>query len=50
MGFRDGLVNRIDEEESAALERMPTMEEVREVVCDGRGGSQKQTNFTFAGW
>ncbi|XP_015954321.1 uncharacterized protein LOC107478701 [Arachis duranensis] len=34
VGFRDGLVNRIDEEESVALERMPTTEEVREVVWD----------------
>ncbi|XP_016194960.1 uncharacterized protein LOC107635926 [Arachis ipaensis] len=32
--FRDGLVNRIDEEESAALESTPTMEEVREAVWD----------------
>ncbi|XP_057746700.1 uncharacterized protein LOC130965964 [Arachis stenosperma] len=34
VGFRDGLVNRIDEEESVALERMPTTEEVREAVWD----------------
>ncbi|XP_057719289.1 uncharacterized protein LOC130933683 [Arachis stenosperma] len=34
VGFRDGLVNRINEEESAALERMPIMEEIREAVWD----------------
>ncbi|XP_057747477.1 uncharacterized protein LOC130966674 [Arachis stenosperma] len=34
VGFRDGLVNRIDEEESTALERISTMEEIREVVWD----------------
>nr|XP_025675981.1 uncharacterized protein LOC112776161 [Arachis hypogaea] len=32
--FRDGLVNQIDEEESVALERMPTTEDVREAVWD----------------
>ncbi|XP_072087311.1 uncharacterized protein [Arachis hypogaea] len=34
VGFRDGLVNQIDEEESAALERMSMMEEVREAFLD----------------
>ncbi|XP_016199534.1 uncharacterized protein LOC107640533 [Arachis ipaensis] len=34
VGFRDGLVNRIDEEESIALERIPTSEEIREDVWD----------------
>ncbi|XP_016173013.1 uncharacterized protein LOC107615468 [Arachis ipaensis] len=34
VGFRDGLVNRIDEEDSIALERIPTMEEIREAVWD----------------
>ncbi|XP_025636103.1 uncharacterized protein [Arachis hypogaea] len=34
VGFRDGLVNRIDEEESIALERLLTSEEIREAVWD----------------
>ncbi|XP_072060393.1 uncharacterized protein [Arachis hypogaea] len=32
--FRDGVVNRIDEEESIALERLPMTEEIREAVWD----------------
>ncbi|XP_020972640.1 uncharacterized protein LOC107627573 [Arachis ipaensis] len=34
VGFRDGLVNKIDEEESIALERLPTLEEIKEAVWD----------------
>ncbi|XP_015965495.1 uncharacterized protein LOC107489249 [Arachis duranensis] len=34
VGFRDGLVNRIGEEESSALERIPTLEEIKEAVWD----------------
>nr|XP_025674217.1 uncharacterized protein LOC112773777 [Arachis hypogaea] len=34
VGFRDGLVNQINEEDSIVLERMPTMEEIREAVRD----------------
>ncbi|XP_016206359.1 uncharacterized protein LOC107646704 [Arachis ipaensis] len=34
VGFRDGLVNRINEEDSIALERLPTMEEIKEAVWD----------------
>ncbi|XP_025625391.1 uncharacterized protein [Arachis hypogaea] len=32
VGFRDGLVERIDEEDATTLERLPTPEEVREAV------------------
>ncbi|XP_025635965.1 uncharacterized protein [Arachis hypogaea] len=32
--FRDGLVKRIYEEESIALERLPTSEEIREAIWD----------------
>ncbi|XP_072054162.1 uncharacterized protein [Arachis hypogaea] len=34
VGFMDGLVKRIDEEDSTALERIPTMEEIREAIWD----------------
>ncbi|XP_015961937.1 uncharacterized protein LOC107485917 [Arachis duranensis] len=34
VGFRDGLVERIDDEDAMALERLPTPEEVKEVVWD----------------
>ncbi|XP_057744759.1 uncharacterized protein LOC130962581 [Arachis stenosperma] len=34
VGFRDEHVNQIDEEDSVALERIPTMEEIREAVWD----------------
>ncbi|XP_016164370.1 uncharacterized protein LOC107606876 [Arachis ipaensis] len=34
VGFRNGLVNRITEEDSIALERIPTMEEIKEAVWD----------------
>ncbi|XP_025607344.1 uncharacterized protein [Arachis hypogaea] len=34
VGFRDGLVKRIDEEKSIELERLPTSEEIREAVWD----------------
>ncbi|XP_016206964.1 uncharacterized protein LOC107647403 [Arachis ipaensis] len=34
IGFRDGLVNRIKEEESSALESIPSLVEIREAVWD----------------
>ncbi|XP_057746422.1 serine acetyltransferase 1, chloroplastic-like [Arachis stenosperma] len=34
VGFRDGMVKMISEEDALALERLPTSEEVREAVCD----------------
>ncbi|XP_016172899.1 uncharacterized protein LOC107615337 [Arachis ipaensis] len=34
VGFRDGLVGRIDEEDAMTLERLPSPEEVREAVWD----------------
>ncbi|XP_057720241.1 uncharacterized protein LOC130934716 [Arachis stenosperma] len=34
VGFRDGLVGRIEQEESANLEALPTAEEIREAVWD----------------
>ncbi|XP_057746795.1 uncharacterized protein LOC130966053 [Arachis stenosperma] len=34
MGFRDGLVERISEEDSSALEMLPSPEEVKEAVWD----------------
>nr|XP_025662026.1 uncharacterized protein LOC112757684 [Arachis hypogaea] len=34
LGFRDGLVGRIDEEESVSLEVMPSAEEIRQAVWD----------------
>ncbi|XP_016164869.1 uncharacterized protein LOC107607420 [Arachis ipaensis] len=34
VGFRDSLVNRINAEDSIALERLPTMEEIKEAVWD----------------
>ncbi|XP_016177715.1 uncharacterized protein LOC107620004 [Arachis ipaensis] len=34
VGFRDGLVGRIEQEKSVTLEALPTMEEIREAVWD----------------
>ncbi|XP_016207174.1 uncharacterized protein LOC107647623 [Arachis ipaensis] len=34
MGFRDGLVGKIDEDDVVTLERMPSAEEIREAVWD----------------
>ncbi|XP_057745298.1 uncharacterized protein LOC130963168 [Arachis stenosperma] len=34
VGFRDELVNRIDEEDSVVLERMSTVEEVKDEILD----------------
>ncbi|XP_072074404.1 uncharacterized protein [Arachis hypogaea] len=42
--FRDGLVNRIDEENSVALQRMLTMEEVREAVWDCESSKAPRSN------
>ncbi|XP_016164610.1 uncharacterized protein LOC107607141 [Arachis ipaensis] len=54
VGFRDRLVNRIDEEESSALERIPTLEEIREAVWDcesskapGSDGLPSDSNITW---
>ncbi|XP_016173375.1 uncharacterized protein LOC107615870 [Arachis ipaensis] len=55
VGFRDGLVNRIDVEHSIALERLPTMEEIKEAVWDcesskARGSDGYNMNFIKKCW
>ncbi|XP_057717695.1 uncharacterized protein LOC130932389 [Arachis stenosperma] len=55
VGFKNGLVNWIYEEESVALERIPTMEEIRDAIWDcesskAQGSDGYNMNFIKKYW